>query len=36
MMRILIPATTGIIVGLQIIFASFFMSLLGLHYAHQK
>jgi hypothetical protein len=36
MMRILIPSATGMIVGLQIIFASFFMSLLGLHYANQK
>ena len=36
MMRILIPATTSMIIGLQIIFSSFFMSLLGLHYATKK
>ena len=36
MMRILIPAATCMIMGLQVIFASFFMSLLGLHYANQK
>jgi hypothetical protein len=32
MMRILIPAITSLILGLQILFASFFMSLLGLYY----
>lgn len=36
MMRILLPSATGMIMGLQIIFGSFFMSLLGLHYANQK
>lgn len=32
MMRILIPSATGVIVGLQLMFASFFMSLLDLHH----
>lgn len=36
MMRLLIPATTSVVIGFQIIFSSFFMSLLGLHYANQK
>jgi hypothetical protein len=36
MMRILIPSATAMIIGLQTIFGSFFMSLLGLHYARQK
>ncbi len=32
MMRILIPSTTSIILGIQLVFASFFMSLLEMHY----
>lgn len=34
MMRLLIPATTAVVIGLQCVLASFFMSLLGLHYHH--
>lgn len=32
MMRILIPSVTAFILGMQLMFASFFMSILGLHY----
>ena len=34
-MRILIPSSTSLILGIQLIFASFFMSMLEMHYAHQ-
>lgn len=34
MMRILIPSMTSMILGIQLMSASFFMSLLNLHYAH--
>lgn len=35
MMRILIPSVTSVILGMQLIFASFFMSLLMLHVNHR-
>src|SRR5262249_15444025 len=36
MMRILIPSVTLIILGMQLLFASFFMSVLSLHYNFAK
>lgn len=34
-MRILIPSMTALIIGIQLVFASFFMSLLGLYYGRR-
>jgi glycosyltransferase involved in cell wall biosynthesis len=36
MMRVLIPSTTSLILGAQLLFASFFLGVLNLHYSERK